>query len=44
MVDKCTCDEDWIEGHTCPFKSDIDNDDSECDCCDYCMEQCSDNR
>lgn len=43
MSDKCTCNEDWEEGHTCPFKTEINDDyDSLCHCCEYCTSQCSD--
>ena len=37
----CTCDEEYIEEHTCPFKEEIDGDEiSTCNCCLYCQEQC----
>lgn len=40
--DKCTCKEDSIEPHTCPFSEEIYNDGvTECNCCDYCTHQCA---
>lgn len=38
----CTCDVSYHEAHTCPFNEEI-NDDYEtlCNCCSYCIEQCS---
>jgi len=39
---KCTCDEDYVEDHTCPFAEEIDGDsETQCNCCDYCTEQCA---
>jgi len=41
-VTNCTCDQEYIEPHPCPYKSDIDNDDDTlCTCCAYCEEQCN---
>ncbi len=39
--DKCTCSEETSE-HTCPFLSEI-NEDNEtlCECCEYCEHQCA---
>lgn len=40
--EKCTCNECEHETHPCPFQEEI-NEDSEtlCDCCDYCIGECS---
>ncbi len=37
----CTCDQDIIEPHECPYAADVHNDtETECTCCSYCTEQC----
>lgn len=38
----CTCGEDWLNDHTCPYKVEI-NDDNEtlCTCCDHCRSVCA---
>lgn len=28
--------------HTCPYGEEIDDDSSECDCCESCTDQCAD--
>jgi len=39
--EKCTCDQD-AEEHTCPFKSDVhDDNETLCTCCKYCTHQCA---
>ena len=45
--DKCTCDEEEIENHTCPYAEDIKNEcylpvgeRTLCKCCAYCEHQC----
>lgn len=42
LVEGCTCDVGYHEAHICPFNEEI-NDDYEtlCNCCSYCVEQCS---
>lgn len=39
----CKCGEPVEYGawHPCPFKSEIHNDDTECNCCSDCQYQCS---
>lgn len=40
--EKCTCKEQYYECHSCPFKSDVNNDStSSCNCCPYCTRQCA---
>jgi hypothetical protein len=29
------------EAHECPFRTEIDDDYTECNCCDACTEQCA---
>ena len=36
----CTCGRDGCEGHICPKKSDVDGDNSLCNCCPDCEEEC----
>lgn len=39
---KCSCGNDAINEHTCPFKEEINNDcESMCNCCEECMHQCA---
>ena len=40
---ECTCDEDDIEPHTCPFNEEINGDEDECNCCEFCEGNCRDN-
>jgi hypothetical protein len=38
----CTCTDEEIEEHTCPYDEDINGDsESMCHCCDYCGNQCA---
>jgi len=37
----CTCNEEYIEPHVCPFSVEIDEDYTECTCCDYCTDECA---
>lgn len=40
--ERCTCSEEYIKEHTCPYQEDINNDsESTCNCCDYCTYQCA---
>jgi hypothetical protein len=37
----CTCDEDGVADHTCPYREDVNGDyDTLCHCCSYCQRQC----
>lgn len=39
--EKCKCDKNPAKApHTCPFKTEIYNDNSLCDCCDECEKEC----
>ena len=38
----CTCDKYNYEEHICPFRAEIDYDETTCNCCPYCEEQCAD--
>lgn len=39
------CENEACELHTCPFKSDINNDDETlCNCCDSCKRSCWEDR
>lgn len=39
----CTCDERFGE-HTCPYQSDVNNDDEfTCTCCPHCEDECTAN-
>lgn len=33
-----------IPSHTCPYKADVNDDNTSCACCDKCTSACSDNR
>jgi hypothetical protein len=38
----CTCGEDWLNEHTCPYRVEINDDsETECTCCDYCQSVCA---
>jgi hypothetical protein len=42
--DRCTCDEEAIEPHSCPFAVEIhgaDEDEEHCTCCTECSYQCA---
>ena len=40
--DRCTCKEyDWPLQH-CPYSSEINEEEEECNCCPFCTEQCLD--
>jgi hypothetical protein len=40
--EKCTCAEgQGQDEHTCPYASEMYNDESLCTCCPYCEEQCA---
>lgn len=42
-IDECTCDNEYVEEHSCPKKSDVENDsESLCTCCEYCESNCHD--
>jgi len=39
--ERCTCNEEHIEEHTCPYAEEINNDyETLCRCCEYCQDQC----
>ena len=42
--DHCTCREETIEPHSCPFQREVhdDLDDMYCTCCEYCEQICGD--
>jgi len=40
--EKCTCDEESHEYHSCPYASEINNEERECNCCPHCHQQCAD--
>ena len=42
IENRCTCDEHYWDSHTCPYHTEINDDDSECNCCPYCEQQCAD--
>lgn len=35
------CGNEGIESHSCPFRSDIDHDETQCNCCTDCIEECA---
>lgn len=37
---RCTAVVGWDAWHTCPFKTEINQCDSECNCCSDCQHQC----
>ena len=37
----CTCNYTNFESHYCPFKTEIHQDESECQCCPHCMYNCA---
>jgi len=38
---KCTCEDEIIEEHTCPYSEDVNNDfTTMCNCCAYCQHNC----
>lgn len=37
---ECTCSSSF-NSHTCPFGQEIEDDNSECTCCEYCTEECA---
>ena len=41
LSDKCSCGNEYIGEHTCPYQEEI-NEDSEtlCNCCKECTQQC----
>ena len=41
-IDKCSCGNEYIGEHTCPYQEEI-NEDSEtlCNCCKECTQQCA---
>lgn len=40
--EKCTCNEEEIEPHGCPYSEEINDDyESQCKCCDFCQTQCA---
>lgn len=42
MEDKCTCGEQEVAPHTCPYSEDIHNDsETLCQCCEECTYQCA---
>jgi hypothetical protein len=36
----CTCEKHDYSLHSCPFKSEINHDDTLCNCCPFCQEEC----
>lgn len=38
---KCKCGEDCDDLHPCPYGSEINNDDTPCNCCPECTQQCA---
>lgn len=42
ILNRCTCSEGYEE-HSCPYQSDVNNDDEfKCNCCPYCTQNCAD--
>ncbi len=40
-MERCTCGEEAVEPHTCPYKEEINDDsESECECCAFCEQEC----
>jgi len=39
--DICTCSENECEEHLCPFRLEINEDDTPCACCDHCRRKCA---
>ena len=39
-IGKCHCGKEGQEEHTCPYKSEIEDDDSLCKCCEQCTKEC----
>ena len=37
----CKCGADGRDEHTCPFKTEINDDGSLCNCCEGCTEECA---
>ena len=40
---ECTCDEHEHDYHPCPFAVEVDGDETECNCCPSCTEECAQN-
>jgi len=40
-VDGSPCENAATYPHPCPFASEVDEDDTTCDCCEKCEEQCA---
>ena len=40
-ADTCTCDASIGVYDVCPFDVEVEGKETECDCCDYCREQCA---
>jgi hypothetical protein len=40
---KCECGEPGDNWHACPYASQLWGSEDECNCCDSCMSECSDN-
>lgn len=39
--DRCTCDDDIHDEHTCPYREDVlDDHEALCNCCAFCEQQC----
>ncbi len=41
MEDLEGCDCGYSDPHTCPFKEDMNGDDTECTCCEECTNNCA---
>lgn len=41
VENKCSCGSDGRKSHTCPFKEEINNSFSECNCCKMCTHECA---
>ena len=40
--DQCTCDDEFHEYQSCPYSSEIHGEETECNCCPHCYQQCAD--
>jgi hypothetical protein len=37
----CKCGDEAGEDHPCPYSQEIHGDDRECNCCEFCTQQCA---
>lgn len=40
-MEMCTCEYEHHEPHHCPFSSEIYDDYTVCNCCEFCEDQCA---